>query len=155
MLANGDVILPGLGDGIPQIGEQPLPRHLHDAETGAPGRQFEIAIHAAAGVDNLQVFIDEDGGWSILAEQAAIELLLGFEIVPIGIGQFCGNAQGAVLLTFRGMIHGKSDGLRHHGGLLEENLAGAVLRGEQMGCRAHALRSSQKQIAARAERIVK
>ena len=155
MLANGDVFLFGLGDGVAQIGEQPLASHLHDAETGAAGGQFEIAIHAATGMDNLEVFIDEDRGRSILAEQAAIEFLLGFEIVPTGIEQFRRNDQGSVLLAFREMMHGKRDGLTHSGGFLEENLVRAVLRGEQIACRAHALGSSQKQVAAGTKRVMK
>ena len=80
--ADRNIVFLGARDGIAQLEEQSFAGHLQNAESGAARGKLQIAIHVAAGVDDLEGFIDENGGRSVLLEQAAIELLLGLGGVP-------------------------------------------------------------------------
>ena len=97
------------------------------------GCELEIAIYDASSVDNLHVFVDENGCGRILAEKAAIEFLLGLEIIPTGVGLLGGHPKHAIFVTFARGTEGKGDGLAHGSGLLEENLIDAVLVREEAG----------------------
>src|SRR5262249_32230875 len=98
---------------------------------------------------------DENSSGCVLAEQAAIEFLLSFEIVPAGVGLLGRNAKSAVFVAVAGSGERKRDGLTHAGGFLEKNLVRAVFSGEKIRGGADAFGSSKNEIAARARSVVK
>ena len=90
-----------------------------------------------------------------MAEQAAIEFLLGFEIVPSGVGLLGRDTEGAGFVAFTSCSERKSDGLTGAGGFLLKNLVRAVLRGEEIGGGADAFGGAENKIAAGTRGVVK
>ena len=155
--ANRNIVFLGARDGIAQFEQQSFAGHLQNAESGAARGNLQIAIHVAAGVDDLEGFIDENGRGRVLLEETAIEFLLGLGGVPgrllrvHGVRPVPSRRLTPGELTLRGECHRLANG----GGAFAIDLVGSIIQGEQIAERAHAFGIAQHEKPMRFERVMK
>src|SRR5208283_2815431 len=131
-------------NGASQSKQNALGGHLEDVQTRAAGSQFQIATHVPTGMKDFEVVIDEGGCGSKLGQQTAIEFLLGFQIVPIGIRLADRQAKRIGIITIGLAIERESNDLTGSGGLFGKNLECSIFHREKIGHEPGALRSPQQ-----------
>ena len=64
--ANPGFVFPGAIDGVAKLEEQAFAGHLQNVESSAARGKLQVAIDVAAGVDDFEGVIDENGGRGVL-----------------------------------------------------------------------------------------